>query len=221
MGSLREKDRDYYLNREHAVQYDIRSQSERSAVRYRKAAETVRKYLTEGEVLDIGCGPGRMIIALARLLPGLSFTGIDISAEMIELATRNAEKEGLVGRVRLLQIPAEGLGALSSGSYGMVMSHGSFSGWLEPADSLLQIRRILKPGGFLHVADWNRSAPGELRPYLEEAGDDSEHRDRIMTAFESSYRAGEFLELLAATGLILLEFGGEGLWMSAVLKKGS
>jgi len=221
MGSVRERDREYYLSREHALQYDRRSQLEKSAARYRKAAETFRKYLTHGEVLDIGCGPARMIIAMARILPGLSFTGIDVSGEMVEIAARNLKTEGLAKRVRLMPIPAEGLGALPEVSYDMVMSHGSFSGWLEPAASLLQIRRILKDGGFLYVADWDRSAPEELRKYMEEAGDDPEQRERIMTAFESSYTEEELLELLSASGLSLMEFAREGIWISAVLRKGS
>lgn len=37
-------------------------------------------------VLDVGCGPGRVVADLAREHPGVEFTGIDRSAAMIRLA---------------------------------------------------------------------------------------------------------------------------------------
>ena len=44
-------------------------------------------------VLDVGCGPGRHALALARR--GLRVHGVDLSPEFIELATRAASEEGL------------------------------------------------------------------------------------------------------------------------------
>lgn len=41
-------------------------------------------------ILDIGCGDGKTTIALARLMPGVRFTGWDYSPNMIELARENA-----------------------------------------------------------------------------------------------------------------------------------
>ncbi len=52
-------------------------------------------------VLDLGCGTGSMTLELARR--GYDMTGIDYSAEMLDIARERAEKEGLSGILWLLQ----------------------------------------------------------------------------------------------------------------------
>ena len=47
------------------------------------------------KVLDVGCGRGRAITLLAELYPHSTFVGVDLSAEAIEYATREATKKGL------------------------------------------------------------------------------------------------------------------------------
>lgn len=47
------------------------------------------------KVLDVGCGRGRAITLLAELYPNSTFVGVDLSAEAIEYATREATKKGL------------------------------------------------------------------------------------------------------------------------------
>ncbi|MDA3038362.1 MAG: methyltransferase domain-containing protein [Actinomycetota bacterium] len=50
--------------------------------------------LRSGErILDVGCGPGRHSLALARR--GLSVVGVDISRTFVELARRSAQNEAL------------------------------------------------------------------------------------------------------------------------------
>ncbi|MEZ5239675.1 MAG: methyltransferase domain-containing protein, partial [Microthrixaceae bacterium] len=50
--------------------------------------------LREGmTVLDVGCGPGRHALALARA--GISVIGVDISLRFIEVAMETADREGL------------------------------------------------------------------------------------------------------------------------------
>lgn len=53
-------------------------------------------------VLDIGCGPGQYAIALARM--GASkVVGIDFSEQMIDLAKKRAESEGLTDRCSFIK----------------------------------------------------------------------------------------------------------------------
>lgn len=51
------------------------------------------KDLLVGEGVDLACGSGEMSIALAKL--GRSMIGVDISGEMLNLATLKAKKEGV------------------------------------------------------------------------------------------------------------------------------
>lgn len=53
-------------------------------------------------VLDVGTGSGNIAIAIAKYLPLVSVTAIDVSVEAINLARENAEKNGVNERVKFL-----------------------------------------------------------------------------------------------------------------------
>ena len=59
--------------------------------------------LTAPRIIDIGTGSGNLAVALAKQLPAAHVTGIDLSAEALAVARRNAEKLGVAGRVTLLE----------------------------------------------------------------------------------------------------------------------
>ena len=77
-------------------------------------------------VLDVGCGPGRHALELARR--GIRCLGIDISARFVELATEMAFTEGLSDLVAFERIDArklrfsgefEGVFSLCEGAFGL------------------------------------------------------------------------------------------------------
>jgi len=62
----------------------------------------VHEYVaTEGPVVELGVGNGRILIEAAR--SGKAVIGVDSSARMLELCRRNAAAAGVAGRVRLIQ----------------------------------------------------------------------------------------------------------------------
>jgi release factor glutamine methyltransferase len=61
------------------------------------------KPLAAPQILDIGSGSGNIVIALAKHLLSARLTAIDISAEALAVAQRNAAKHGVSDRVRFLQ----------------------------------------------------------------------------------------------------------------------
>jgi S-adenosylmethionine-diacylgycerolhomoserine-N-methlytransferase len=56
-----------------------------------------------GTVLEVGCGTGRNLIAVARRWPDTALYGFDISAAMLETARKNVERARLQHRIRLAQ----------------------------------------------------------------------------------------------------------------------
>src|SRR4051812_34560432 len=70
------------------------------------AATMSRDVPAGGAVCDIGTGPGRLVVALARQRPDLTLTGIDPSPDMLARARRNAE--GLP-TVHFVEAPAEAI----------------------------------------------------------------------------------------------------------------
>ncbi len=105
-------------------------------------------------VLEVGCGPGRLSILLARRY-GLEVIGLDLDPAMVERArtnaARSAKQDGrepafLVGDVASLAFPDR--------SFDLVVSTLSMHHWADPTAGLSEIGRVLRPGGRALVWDF-------------------------------------------------------------------
>ena len=112
-------------------------------------------------LLEVGCGPGRLSILLARRY-GFDVTGLDLDPAMIERARANAERSGngegrrpsfLVADVSSLAFP--------DASFDVIVSTLSMHHWTDPTAGLNEIGRVLKPNGRALVWDF-RGGPVPL-----------------------------------------------------------
>ncbi len=106
----------------------------------------------EGDVLEVGCGPGRLSVALAAR--GLGVTGLDLDPAMIDRARWNAGRADppadrtptfTVGDVASLPFP--------DASFDVVVSTLSMHHWDDRQGGLAEIGRVLRPGGRALVWD--------------------------------------------------------------------
>src|SRR3989337_2749290 len=67
------------------------------------AKRILRFGVEEGRLLDVACGPGQLLVALAQRAPGLQLYGLDISPNMLNAGRKNLKKKGLEGKVRLYE----------------------------------------------------------------------------------------------------------------------
>jgi SAM-dependent methyltransferase len=105
-----------------------------------------------GNLLEVGSGPGRLAVRLAREAPGMTLTGVDISNAMVERAARRAAGAGLSERVRFEVGDVAAL-PLSDGEFDGVVSTLSLHHWSDPASGLAEIHRVLKPDGGARIYD--------------------------------------------------------------------
>ncbi|MCM2390916.1 methyltransferase domain-containing protein [Streptomyces albipurpureus] len=108
-------------------------------------------------VLDLGCGPGTNLAALARAVgPTGTVTGVDISTEMVERARqRTAGLPGVdvrLGDVHALPLP--------DGSADRARADRTLQHVEDPAQALAEIHRVLRPGGRVVMGepDWDSLA---------------------------------------------------------------
>jgi len=123
---------------------------------YQRIARRVTETMTNGKALDVGCGPGRLSLHLARTTPGLAVTGIDISPDMIALARRRAAAVNLKDRLDF-QVADVGSLPFPENEFDLVVSTLSMHHWPDPVRGLAEIRRVLKPTGRAYIydlADW-------------------------------------------------------------------
>ena len=104
-------------------------------------------------IIDIGCGCGQTVLALAEAVgPRGGVLGVDISEPMLAVARRKAEAAG-AGAVRFLEADAQ-VCAFEPGAADAVYSRFGVMFFANPAEAFANIRRALKPGGRLAFVCW-------------------------------------------------------------------
>jgi ubiquinone/menaquinone biosynthesis C-methylase UbiE len=98
-------------------------------------------------LLDVACGTGELERQLCERWPRLRVTGIDVSPNMLRHA---AEKDT---GAALLAAEAHRL-PFCDGSFDVVVTANAFHYFRRPDFSLAEMRRVLRPGGRLILADW-------------------------------------------------------------------
>jgi demethylmenaquinone methyltransferase/2-methoxy-6-polyprenyl-1,4-benzoquinol methylase len=108
----------------------------------------------DGIALDLASGTGDLAFAVSRLVPRGRVIGIDLSAEMVKIAKRRAERQGLtnvefrLGDLTELGLPDESVDLVTIG-YGL-RNVPDFRA------ALARIARVLKPGGVFANLDFAR-----------------------------------------------------------------
>ena len=107
-------------------------------------------------VLDVGCGTGDWLIALARSIPTSSLlVGVDVSHRMMEYARSQAQAAGVADRVefhvmdalRMLEFPRKYFDLVNQ-RFGM----SYLRTWDWPG-LLQEYQRITKPGGIIRITE--------------------------------------------------------------------
>ncbi|HJT34130.1 MAG TPA: class I SAM-dependent methyltransferase [Pirellulales bacterium] len=99
------------------------------------------------EILDVACGTGRLEERIVGRLPNTRVVGVDISENMLHVA-------------RSKRMPADYLAAevsslpFADGRFGTVVCSSAFHYFRRPTESLAEMRRVLRPGGYLVLVDW-------------------------------------------------------------------
>ncbi|MEB3161099.1 MAG: class I SAM-dependent methyltransferase [Synechocystis sp.] len=112
---------------------------------------------TKATVLDVGTGTARIPILLAHLRPAWQITAIDLARSMLAIAERNIQVAGYQNQIRLEFVDAKRL-PYASGSFDGVISNSLLHHLPNPVESLREIKRVLKPNGFLLIRDLLRPA---------------------------------------------------------------
>lgn len=103
------------------------------------------------EVVDFGCGPGGLAVELARRVsPGGRVHGVDLNEELLERAAARAAREDV--RLELHHSENERI-PLADASVDRVLCKNVLEYVTDPAETLAEFRRVLRPAGIAHVID--------------------------------------------------------------------
>jgi len=104
-------------------------------------------------VLDIATGTGEVAIETVDVLPEARVFGVDPSSEMLLLARKKIVSRGLSERISLARSRAEEL-PFKDGSFDAVTIAFGIRNTVDPALSLSEMRRVLRPGGKAAVLEF-------------------------------------------------------------------
>jgi ubiquinone/menaquinone biosynthesis C-methylase UbiE len=113
----------------------------------------------QDRVLDLGCGIGNILIALAeRTALVHPAVGVDVSPALIELGQREVHRAGMDGRITLQVAPATSL-PFDDASFDLVLTSHVIKHFDDDAlqRSFREVARVLGPGGRFLLWEFKRS----------------------------------------------------------------
>lgn len=103
------------------------------------------------QVLDVGSGPGSITLGLAEAVAPGEVVGVDLQPGQVQQARARAA-ECNVENVRFETANVYEL-PFPDGSFDAVLAHTVFVGLSEPVRALMEMRRVLRPGGVIGLRD--------------------------------------------------------------------
>jgi len=156
-----------------------------------------------GVLIDLGCGPGDILIRIHRLTPTFVSLGLDGSDTMLNLADERIKQEGLENSIHLIQGDAKKLG-FPNDCFDVVISNSLVHHLPDPLPFWEEVHRVCKPGGTILVQDLSRpDTPEEAKKIVERASGSEPQllKDLFFHSLVASFTPGEIEEQVATEGL--------------------
>ena len=143
-------------------------------------------------VLDIGCGTGTFAVAIKRWMPSVEVVGLDPDPKALAHIRRKAYRAAV--SIRFDQGFANVL-PYADASFDRVFSSLMFHHLPQETKlaTLCEVRRVLKPGGSLHLLDFEHEGPHSHNPLARWIHSSERMRDNTR---------GQLLDWMREAGLI-------------------
>jgi len=156
-----------------------------------------------GVLVDLGCGPGDILVRIHTLRQSCMLLGLDGSAIMLALAQDRLATEALADSIHLVQGDAKELN-FPEDCFDIVISNSLVHHLPDPRPFWQEVRRVCKPGAIILVQDLSRpDTPEEARFIVErESGSEPQLlQDLFFYSLLASFTADEVEQQVAAAGL--------------------
>jgi ubiquinone/menaquinone biosynthesis C-methylase UbiE len=128
---------------------------------YQVIALHILSYCTAGSLLDIGTGPGWLLLKVHQQAPRMRLVGMDVSPSMVARARENVRAAGLSDGIEIIEGNASRI-PYEAGTFDVVVSTASIHHWKEPVIALNEVYRVLKPGAHALLYDVVSDTPGAV-----------------------------------------------------------
>jgi ubiquinone/menaquinone biosynthesis C-methylase UbiE len=112
------------------------------------------------KLLDVGCGPGKVVTSLAKAMSNTYFYCVDPSPSMLKIAKKNAHKYAIENRINIAigssrEIPF-------NEKFDAIISSFSYHHWKDRDKSLQNLVKYLNNGGFIYIYEYDNDI-GKLK----------------------------------------------------------
>ncbi len=115
-------------------------------------------------VLDIGCGGGRALKRLSRIVTDGKLTGVDYSETAVECTRKENLSDVESGKMTVVQGSVSDL-PFAENSFDRICSIESYFFWPDLKNDLKEVLRVLKPGGRAVIASCFKPARKQPEEY--------------------------------------------------------
>jgi len=157
--------------------------------------DVIKAGITYGLALEIGPGPGYLGLEWLKNTQATTLKGLDISAEMIALAQRNAADYQVSDRVEYVKSSGAKL-PFENELFDAVFTASSLHEWSQPKQTFNEIWRVLKQGGRFFISDFRRDMFSLLKWCLWLVARPTAIRPGLLTSINAAYTAGEVEALI-------------------------
>ena len=141
--------------------YNVISKTSIFQRHYEVIARDILNYCSEGSILDVGTGPGWLLVKLHQQSPRLRLMGLDASPSMVAKAQKNMANAELFDIVEIKEGKANHM-PFDDSSFDTVVSTGAIHHWKEPTAGLNETYRVLKHGGYALMYDLVSDTPASV-----------------------------------------------------------
>ena len=120
----------------------------------RRVMRIVRRHKAR-KIMDVATGTGDLAIAMAKRVDRTQILGVDLSEEMLAVARKKIQKQGLEERIMLEKGDAENLAMVSSESLDAATVAFGVRNFENIERGLSEIYRTLRVGGLLVVLEFS------------------------------------------------------------------
>jgi ubiquinone/menaquinone biosynthesis C-methylase UbiE len=155
--------------------------------------------------VDLGCGPGDVVVRIARALPGAHLTAVDGSQAMLSIAKVAIEGAGLAEQIRLVQSLLPGL-PVPPRSFTAVLCKDMLHHMHDPQALWQEILRLGRPGAAVYVMDLIRPNSPELAEHIVErvaAREDPLLKTDFFNSLCAAFTIAEVRQQLSTAGFAL------------------
>ena len=128
---------------------------------YSQVADEIVSHIRQGNILDLGTGPGYLPIEIVKRAPDIHITGVDLSRKLIHMARAKAQKAGLASQLSF-EVGNSGRLHFDDAVFDMVISTGMLHSLKNPVNVLKEIKRLLKQGSEAWIYD-----PANVIQYID------------------------------------------------------